>query len=352
MYDVDTGKHLQRIASATKDQDLLITAMTPALDTVWVGMASGHIMVFHEEDLLSWFHPYEGYVRFLTCIPSAGPCEMEKAIVASGGKGFIPLVEGLEEKPTEDGENSPNSSQSGTVIMWEAYDAKTMRQVKLIEENSPSYLNNHNTVRRTIHQGEFRDGTHIKSAPTGESAEASASPEIAYTPDREAQPLELSQSFRDNSYTMHNPSLRTDSLRNRNTNFFTEGSTGRTTGGSTLPPTIKEENEVDEDEKSPSPTMPEIVVTPRTRSVTSVADTFNIKLPDTEQLILIRCPKPAKLKVLLSEVQVTVAQDDCRLEFYKDGKPCKLQTQEHLDEYLRMPNKPQLCVARPRSKGK
>ena len=145
---------------------------------------------------------------------------------------------------------------------------------------------------------------------------------------------------------------RTDSLRNRNTNFFTEGSTGRTTGGSTLPPTIKEENEVDEDEKSPSPTMPEIVVTPRTRSVTSVADTFNIKLPDTEQLILIRCPKPAKLKVLLSEVQVTVAQDDCRLEFYKDGKPCKLQTQEHLDEYLRMPNKPQLCVARPRSKGK
>ena len=98
MYDVDTGKRLKKISPDTKDNDLLITAMTPALDTVWVGMASGHIMVFHKDEVLSWFHPYEGYVRFLTCIPSAGPCEMEKAIVASGSKGFRPLVEGHDQK--------------------------------------------------------------------------------------------------------------------------------------------------------------------------------------------------------------------------------------------------------------
>ena len=161
MCDIDTGKHLQKISPDTKDRDLLITAMTPALDTVWVGMASGHIMVFHEDELLCWFHPYKGYVCFLTCICSSGPCEMEKAIVASGGKDFIPLVEGLEETASEEGEKSPQDSQSGTVIMWEAYESKTMKQVRLIEQSSPSYLDNHNTVRRTIHQGEFRDGTHI-----------------------------------------------------------------------------------------------------------------------------------------------------------------------------------------------
>ena len=351
MYDVDTGKHLKKISPDTKDPDLLITAMTPALDTVWVGMASGHIMVFHEDELLSWFHPYKGYVRFLTCIPSAGPCEMEKAIVASGGKGFLPLVEGLDQKSADEEEPSTSISQSGTVIMWEAYEAKTMRQVKLLEENSPHYLDNHNTVRRTIHQGQFRDGTHIKSAPSGDSADASTSYDnIAYTPDKEAQPLELSQSFRD-SLTMHNPSLRTDSLRNRNTNFFTEGSRSTATTG--RPSTITEEG--GEAEKSPSPTMiPEVHVVPiRARTTTTVEETFNVKLPDSEQTILVRCDKPVKLKVLLSEVQVTVAQDDCRLEYYKDGKMCKLTTQEQLDEYLRLsPRRPQLRAAVPKPKGK
>ena len=190
MCDIDTGKHLQKISSDTKDRDLLITATTPALDTVWVGMASGHVMVFHEDELLCWFHPYKGYVRFLTCIRSSGPCEMEKAIVASGGKDFIPLVEGLEETASEEGEKSPQDSQSGTVIMWEAYESKTMKQVRLIEQSSPSYLDNHNTVRRTIDNGAFKDGTSIMPSPSGETAEVIASLDnVADTTDIEAQPL-------------------------------------------------------------------------------------------------------------------------------------------------------------------
>ena len=369
MYDVDTGKHLKRIAADTKDPDLLITAMTPALDTVWVGMASGHIMVFHEDELLSWFHPYRGYVRFLTCIPSAGPCEMEKAVVASGGKDFIPLVEDLEEKSLqEEGESSPTNSQSGTIIMWEAYEAKTMRQVKLIEQNAPGYLDNHNTVRRMIHQGEFRDGTHIKSSPSADSGDASAAYEnVAYTPDRDAQPFELSESFRD-SLTMggNNPALRTDSLRNRNSNFFethrstATGETGR--GTRTSVSTIKEE---DENEISQSLTMPEIVPAitgisstqpevsgvSRTRAPTCIMESINVRLPESEQVMVIRCEKPVKFKALLSEVEVTVAQENCRLEFTKDGRLYKLQTQEQLEEYLKIPQKPQLCVVRPK-KGK
>ena len=145
MYDIDTGKYL-KISLDMKDPDLLITAMTPALDTIWVGMFSGHIMVFNEDELLSWFHPYEDYVQFLICIPSSGPCEMEKATVASGGKGFQPLVESLDQKTINGGEASTIASQSGTVIMWEANEAKTMRQVKLLEADSPSFLDNHNTV--------------------------------------------------------------------------------------------------------------------------------------------------------------------------------------------------------------
>ena len=340
MYDINTGKHLNRISSDTKDLDLLITAMTPALDTVWVGMASGHIMVFHEDELLAWFHPYSDYVRFLTCIPSSGPCEMEKAIVASGGKGFRPLVEGF---TTEGNEISTTNGQSGTIIMWEAYEAKTMRQVKLLEENSPGYLENHNSVRQTIHQGQFRDGTHIKSTPSGESAEAvTPYDNTAYTPDRDAQPLELSLSQREN-FTM-NPA-RTDCLRNRNTNFFTEG--GRTTASTgSRSPTITEEGGEEE------LTTNRPIMTPELH-ITTVMESFNVKLPEAEQTIVVRCDKPVKHQVLLSKVQVTVATENCRLEYYWEGRLYKLQTQEQLDEYLRLPPpRPQLCAVVQKIKAK
>ena len=309
MYDIDTRKHLKRISSDTKDPDLLITAMTPALDTVWVGMASGHIMVFHEDELLAWFHPYSDYVRFLTCIPSSGPCEMEKAIVASGGKGFRPLVEGFDQNTTEGNEASTTNGQSGTVIMWEAYDAKTMRQVKLLEGNSPGFLENHNSVRQMIHQGQFRDGTHIKSAPSGESAEAVIPYDIiAYTP----------------------------------------ASTG------SRPPTLTEEGGEDK-VKTPSPTMtPKLhIQSVCPRATTTVVESFSVKLPDSEQTIVVRCDKPVKHKVFLSKVQVTIATENCRLEYHRDGRWYKLENQEQLEEYLRLPPpRPQLCAVVPKTKAK
>ncbi|MCG8626455.1 MAG: hypothetical protein MJE68_31205, partial [Proteobacteria bacterium] len=265
---------------------------------------------------------------------------MEKAIVASGGKGFRPLVEGFDQSPTEGNETSTTTNgQSGTVIMWEAYEAKTMRQVKLLEENSPGFLENHNSVRQTIHQGQFRDGTHIKSTPSGESAEAvTPYDNTAYTPDRDAQPLELSLSQRE-SFSM-NPA-RTDSLIKRNTNFFTDSD--RTTAITDQPSIItEEEGEV----KTNCPMTPELhIQSVRPQTTTTVVESFNVKLPDSKQTIVVRCDKPVKLQVLLSEVQVTVAMENCRLEYYWEGRLYKLQTQKQLDKYLRLPpQRPQLCV--------
>ena len=39
MYDINTGMHLKKISDDAKELDLYITAMTPALDTVWVALA-------------------------------------------------------------------------------------------------------------------------------------------------------------------------------------------------------------------------------------------------------------------------------------------------------------------------
>ena len=310
MYDIDTGRHLERIADAINDADNVMTAMTPALDTVWVGMATGHIMVFHEGELLLWFHPYTGYVRFLSCIPSAGPCEMEEAMVASGGKQFRPLVEGLDKS----GNNPSSTSENGTLIIWEAYKAQTMKQMKLIEQNSPNHLNNHNTVRQMIREGGFRDGTCIMLD----------SMKIYKSTGTETSPFE--QSVKDNY--LNTPIIPKVGL---------------------VESSVLSSKEDIKDETS-SPTVPEFKPIPhgcaQSQSAVGEEEIFNIKLPDSEQTILVRCTKPVMLQSLNDEVQVSVAQEDCYLVYYREEKVYELQTQETLDEYLRMPDKSQLCIVK------
>ena len=307
LYDVDAGKHLKKISPDTEDHDLLITAMTPALDTVWVGMASGHIMVFYEDEVLCWFHPYKGYVRFLTCIHSSGPCEMEKAIVASGGKDFLSLVEGLEQ---EDGESSTdNSCQSGTLILWEAYEARTLRQIKLIEENSPTHLDNHEAVRKMIRHGKFTDGTN--EIITYNSTPINSDPAISDT-----TPIGVSEAK--TSTKVDNPSSdRVETARRENNH-----------------------------ESHRSQFTSEVVIPNCVPLAVGMIETFDIKLPDSDQVLMVRSPKPVKLNVLLSEIQVLVGWDVCRLKFQDGQKTYKLQTQEHLEQYLKIANKPYLCVTK------
>ena len=50
---------------------------------------------------------------------------------------------------------------AGTLITWEAYDAKTVRQVRMIEEAAPGYLYDHTAVRKMIREGKFTDGTGV-----------------------------------------------------------------------------------------------------------------------------------------------------------------------------------------------
>jgi hypothetical protein len=329
MYDIDTGKHLKKIFPDIKDPDLLMTAMTPALDTVWVGMASGHIMMFHKDELLAWFHPYDGYVRFLTCIQSSGPCEMEKGIVVSGGKVFRSLIKGFDQKIMEGNE----ASMSGTIIMWEAYEAKTMRQVKQLEEKSPSFLDSHHTVCQTIHQDHFRDGTNIKMTPPADS-DATSFDFDHNVADTMAQHLELNQSVRD-SLTVLNPSLKTDS-RNTAPHIVDCDRILATSQHSIFTDV----------EKSASPTMTPEIQHVCTQSINTAEETFTVELPGSEQTKLVRCNKPVKLQALLSEIQTLsiLSLDECSLEYYRDGKSRKLQIEEQLEEYLRLPRRPQLCV--------
>ena len=56
MYDINASQALLNVETGCnyQDYDAIMTCMTPALDTVWVGMATGHILVFHNADLLHY----------------------------------------------------------------------------------------------------------------------------------------------------------------------------------------------------------------------------------------------------------------------------------------------------------
>ena len=91
------------------------------------------------------------------------------------------------------------------------------------------------------------------------------------------------------------------------------------------------------------------IVKPQTYMAGISQETLDVKLPSND-LVRISCPKPAKLGHVLSELQVNsgLDEDQCKIKYYKgDSSECiQIQTQEHLDQYLQMENRPQLYLSR------
>ena len=167
LFDVDTRSHMGAIG-VCNEHDMTITAITPALDTLWVGLAGGCILVIRKE-LLAWFCPYKEYIRFLVCIPGDGPCGTEKAMVVSGAKGLrSPIIPGLPDYDSLD-ENGVPVDRAGTLIIWEAFPSKMCRQISMIQSQSSTYLESHQTVRQVIEIGEFKDGTYLSDTYTSAS---------------------------------------------------------------------------------------------------------------------------------------------------------------------------------------
>ena len=380
---------MTQISKQTKTYDAMITAMLPALDTVWLGMATGHIMIFHKEELLTCYQPYTEYVRFLSLIPGSGPCEMEKCIVMSGGKGFVPFIDNMGPDYEKKDDKDQPLDKAGVLVIWEAYEARTMRQVKLIEENAPGYLDNHNSVRMMIHNGDFKDGTHINKAPQGEeggekadTATPTASTTRMLSPTWTTSPLSpRGWAFEEEEAwgeglgvctgrrrtAWEGPTLpisprgtwtasgKLDSHKVDRKNFFTENAaTGVYGSGSS---TQKLPVEVTQVSKEGLATGHQLsgneTLTITTTTHTHGKEMFEIILrgsePESEQVVCVTCPRPPQLKVLLSELQLnsSLSEGDCKLEYQRrSGEFVKLNSQKQLEAYLALPTKPKLFVAR------
>ena len=145
--------HLEDNSDGQLDRnEVVISCMIPVLDTVWVGMSTGHILVFHEQELMIYVRPYLQPVRFLIPIACQELCQF--TVISSGDYFTPPLLEYADKQVTFIG-------KSGVLILWEAYSAMTIYQMKALHQKGPTYLDNFQTIREMIRLLQFDDDTSV-----------------------------------------------------------------------------------------------------------------------------------------------------------------------------------------------
>lgn len=142
LYDIFITKDLVSIADNAISYDSVITAFTPALDTIWVGLSTGFILVYHQGSLITWMHSYSS-ITFLSVSlinisenTASGSC-----CVASGGDGFLsPFLECIVEPQID----------SQVMVLWKAYPKEIMFQLKALEDSRGSYLESYESLTSLI----------------------------------------------------------------------------------------------------------------------------------------------------------------------------------------------------------
>ena len=159
IIDVDVGACAEEKCHIGDHQNRIMTAMCIALDTVWIGLSSGYIMVFAMSppgELLTYFRPYNSFVRFLSATRYPGPCQKEECMMLCGGKMYRP-DDSFKELPdyTRKDEKGEPVDNSGVVVLWEVLPAKYTRQVQYLSEGT-SWLN-YSTLEKTMNDTGFTD---------------------------------------------------------------------------------------------------------------------------------------------------------------------------------------------------
>ena len=341
-WDVQTENHLyninvQDILIRTDRKghypvdDMIMTAMTTAIDTVFVGLATGHVMVFHEQDVLMVARPYTEYVRFLCPILSEGPCQTEKCMVVSGARGFTsPLPEYDVVLSTAESEED---TSAGVLVLFEAYPGSMLRQLKCVQDDEGNYLTSHDNLARMIQSQHFKDATHIVESVGKHHTEK--------------------QSQRDDE---HSSSM----------NYNDSG----TLTSSTEKPLLRMEGVIEKKSSSPS-VVPVTTVVPCTttaeeqnlshmeinqenspiqrqaRTNTVIQETIDVEIQG--QIVHISFPKPTTITKVMSELAMNTSQDTAQnhclgYRALNSGMMIKILTDDEFQQFLGMESRPSLTL--------
>ena len=335
LYDINIQQEFIRLVGKGihSEYDIIMTAVTPALDTVFVGMATGHIVVFHEQLVMMIARPYTEYVRFLCPILSEGPCQTEKCMVLAGAKGFTsPLPEYDVVLSTADSEEEKGHQSAGVLVMFEAYPGPMIKQMKCLEDDEGGYLSSHTNLARMIRSQHFKDATHILDL-AGKS--------------ETLRPV-LQKTTKDFEESGIRHSMLTSSI------------------AGSLPSTpIKQSNENFEEKKiSPLPSSTEIdgqppcnkeeiikelesPPRPRARTNTVIQETMDVEVQG--QAVRISCPKPATMSEVMRELAINTSKETTQnhclgYRALDSGMMIKVLADDELQQYLKMESRPSLTL--------
>ena len=171
--DVDVGVCAEEKCYIDDYQDRIMTAMCIALDTVWVGLSSGYVMVFAmypPEELLTYFRPYSSYICFFSASKYPGPCGKEECMMLCGGKMYQP-DNSFKDLPdyAREGEKGKPVGTAGVAVLWEVLPAKYTRQVQYLG-NGRSWLN-YSTLEKTISDTGFTESLQYRQSKLCSSSE-------------------------------------------------------------------------------------------------------------------------------------------------------------------------------------
>ena len=164
MFDVDVGACAEEKCHVGDPRDRIMTAMCTGLDTIWIGLASGYIMIFDMNspgELLTYFRPYNSYIRFLLARKYPGPCQKEECMMLCGGKMYRPdeSFKEVTDYKHKDEKDKPVDT-GGVAVLWEVLPAKYTRQVHYLSKGT-SWLN-YPMLKKTMMDTGFTDPVSTK----------------------------------------------------------------------------------------------------------------------------------------------------------------------------------------------
>ena len=151
MYDVNMEDIMLSIREKEDVfiSDVFISAMNTSRDCVWVGLVTGHLLVFNLRGVLvAWLRPYNFSINYLCFVPDLIRGPSEQHILSCGRGVALPSVHGnlCESNPKEE-----------VLLLWESEFAVTLKQMKALEENEGRYLDTYNSLNDMIKNCGFKD---------------------------------------------------------------------------------------------------------------------------------------------------------------------------------------------------
>ena len=310
MCDVDVSILGKERLYTKYPQDCIMTAMCTALDTVWIGLANGHIMIFGMNppgELLTFFRPYNSFICFLSASKYPGPCQKEECMMLCGGNMYRPDDPFKEltdyERNNEKGEIIDTA---GVAVLWEVLPAKYTRQVQYLSDGK-AWLNYSTLEEAMTTTGFTQSLKHCHSVPVSSPTFADDDTYAESNNTFSCQPdcVEHQESEQD-----HIGLLNSDAT-------VTNGLSGLLTDSSLK---MKDNNGVPED--------------------------ITVDWGGGHQFTL-TCEQPITLKSVISKITGHArVMGDLMLTYHLDGgnELVIINTNEQMEHYLQLPERPNLYV--------